>query len=394
MFKLEEPVEKKFSSFDETLSFVSEEKERLIRIPISGLWKEGARFYGDGRFGSGSTIFKLNPYGFLAICKLTGVSDDTLHRLKTPELASVILNDLLNRVIDTNERNRSQIVLDEQTGTIIGIVSDKYIGYSNDAFLKDILCCLDETNTGTLFPMTGDFIFKEAYSINSRLFLRLVSRTVRGVISGRGGTGKDVSEIGVELSNSMAGGHAVRLCWFVFRLICANGLVARVGGGAGRVVHAGVEKNFRNRLTTSTHGLFASLIKAKRMIENLGSVQFDPVKLAKHANLEALFSIVPNRDLKKEAFERAKNKDYSSLSKRERETQRNSDAIAALPFCLGNAETLRVFRSYWRDKPSMYDFVNIFTEHAKGLPNGQKIEAESRAGSLAAWVAENKRKFA
>jgi hypothetical protein len=153
MFKLEEPVEKKFSSFDETLSFVSEEKERLIRIPISGLWKEGARFYGDGRFGSGSTIFKLNLYGFLAICKLTGVSDDTLHRLKTPELASVVLNDLLNRVIDTNERNRSQIVLDEQTGTIIGIVSDKYIGYSNDAFLKDILCCLDETNTGTLFPM-------------------------------------------------------------------------------------------------------------------------------------------------------------------------------------------------------------------------------------------------
>jgi hypothetical protein len=41
----------------------------------------------------------------------------------------------------------------------------------------------------------------------------LVSRTVKGEISGRGGAGKDVSEIGVEVSNSMAGGHAVRLCW-------------------------------------------------------------------------------------------------------------------------------------------------------------------------------------
>ena len=42
----------------------------------------------------------------------------------------------------------------------------------------------------------------------------------------------------------------------------------------------------------------------------------------------------------------------------------------------------------------MYDFVNIFTEHAKGLPDGQKIDVESKAGSLASWIAENKRKFA
>ena len=40
-------------------------------------------------------------------------------------------------------------------------------------------------------------------------------------------------------------------------------------------------------------------------------IQFDPLKLAKYANLEALFSIVPDRDLKKEAFEQAKIKDYS-----------------------------------------------------------------------------------
>jgi hypothetical protein len=42
----------------------------------------------------------------------------------------------------------------------------------------------------------------------------------------------------------------------------------------------------------------------------------------------------------------------------------------------------------------MYDFLNVFTEYAKGLPNGQKIEVESRAGSLASWIAENKRRFA
>jgi hypothetical protein len=345
-------------------------------------------------FGSGSNIYKINPYGFTGICKLAGVSDETLHRIKTPNLASTVLNDLLDLVIETNERRKSQVVVDEEAGTIIGIVSEKYVGYSNDSFLKDILCCLDRKNTGNLFPTTGEFVFKEAYSINSRLFLRLVSRTVKGEISGRGGAGKDVSEIGVEVSNSMAGGHAVRLCWFVFRLICANGLVARVGGVEGRVVHAGVEESFRNRLYSSTHGLFANLGKAKRMIENLASVQFDPVKLAKYADLEALFSIVPNRDLKEESLKRVNNRNYNLLPQGEQKIQRMSDAIAALPFCLGNSDSLKVFRSYWRDKPSMYDFLNIFTEHAQALPNGQKIEVESRAGSLASWIADNKRKFA
>ena len=71
-----------------------------------------------------------------------------------------------------------------------------------------------------------------------------------------------------------------------------------------------------------------------------------------------------------------------------------ADAIAALPICLGGEEAVRVFRSPMRDNASMYDFVNIFTEHAKGLPDGQKIDVETKAGSLASWIAENKRKFA
>jgi hypothetical protein len=37
MFNLEDVVEEKFSSFDETLAFVSAEKRRIVRLPISGL---------------------------------------------------------------------------------------------------------------------------------------------------------------------------------------------------------------------------------------------------------------------------------------------------------------------------------------------------------------------
>jgi hypothetical protein len=395
MFDLEKTVEKRFGSFDETLAFVSEEKKRIVRIPISGLWKEGARFYEDGKFGKGSKFFKFNAYGFQAICNMTGVSEQTLTRLQTPGFASTVLNDLMGGVLSANRTAKSaEIILDEDKGAVIGVVSEKYVGYSNDAFLRDVLICLDEDNNGALFPSTSDFAFKVAYSINSRLFLRLVSKSVKGVVFGPGGTGKDVSEIGVELSNSMAGGHAVRLSWFVFRLICANGLVAQVAGSEGRIVHLGAEESFRERLYASGKGLFASLGRTKRMIENLASIQFDPVGLAKHADLKTLFSIIPDRDLKKEALGRTNGKAYGAPLKRDGEIARMADAIAALPFCLGGHEALRVFRSRLRDNASMYDFVNIFTEHAKHLPDRQKIDVETKAGSLASWIVENKRKFA
>jgi hypothetical protein len=335
----------------------------------------------------------LNNYGFQAVC-IVGVSDQTLLRLGTPELASSVLNDLLSGSLEREKKTeRAEIVCDEETKSVIGVVSNKYIGYSNDTFVRDVLICLDEGNNGALFPDTGDLLFKEAYSINSRLFLRLASKSVKGVVSGSGGTGDDVSEIGVEVSNSMAGGHAVRLSWFVFRLICANGLIRKVGGNQGRVIHSGVEEGFRKRLYASTTGLLRSLGKAKRMIENLGSIPFKAQSLARHADLKLLFSIIPDRDLRVEALNQTKNRAYSETLKGTREIERLSDAISALPYCLGGPEALSVFRSRWRDGASMYDFINIFTEHAKTLSNGKKIEAESRAGELAGWIAQNKRKF-
>lgn len=210
MFSLEDEVEEKFGSFDETLAFVSEEKRRIVRLPLFGLWKSGARFQDDGSFGNKGTSFKFNNYGFQAICNLVGVSDQTLQRLTTPQLTASVLNDLISSSLEREQKTASaEIVCDEEKKNAIGIVSKKYVGYSNDGFLRDVLICLDEKNDGALFPSTGDFVFKEAYSINSRLFLRLNTRSVKGIVSGRGGSEDDVSEIEVEVSNSMAGGHAV-----------------------------------------------------------------------------------------------------------------------------------------------------------------------------------------
>ena len=64
-----------------------------------------------------------------------------------------------------------------------------------------------------------------------------------------------------------AGGHAVRLAYFIHRLICANGLVAQVAGGRGRLVHSGDPKKFRQRLHEKANGVLAGIQTAKTMIE-------------------------------------------------------------------------------------------------------------------------------
>jgi hypothetical protein len=50
----------------------------------------------------------------------------------------------------------------------------------------------------------------------------------------------------------------------------------------------------------------------------LASIPFDPTGLAKHADLEALFSIIPDRDLKEELLQKTVRKDYDVLPKRNR----------------------------------------------------------------------------
>jgi hypothetical protein len=229
MFNFQPITEERFATFDQVLAFVSEEKRRIVRIPLKGFWDGGARFIEDGKLGTGSTAFDFNEYGLQALCNLVGVSSQTLHRLQKAELASDVLNDLLCKEIESEEKAaKADIIVDEEIGSVIGVVSNKYLGYSNDAFLRDLLVSLDEKNNGALFPDTGKFGFREAYSINSQLFVRMASKTVRGIIKGYDRQSDDVSEIGVELSNTMAGGRAVRLSWFVYRLICANGLVSPV----------------------------------------------------------------------------------------------------------------------------------------------------------------------
>jgi len=394
-FAVKESRQEHFEDIWDTINFASEEQERVYRLPLSTYLKQGARFTNDSVFGNTGEGFCVNEYGFDALCRLVGVNPYFLMRLQEQELASRILNDVLLSGDTSRPLKNLELVCDEETKQIIGIVSDKYVGYSNRTFLDDVLSTLDFCTTQkSLFPETGNFDFLEAYSVNTRLFVRIKSKHVVGTVKGRGGQGEDRSEIGLEFSNSMAGGHAVRLAYFVHRLICANGLIAKVASADGRLVHSGDENRFREKLRQNTKSLMGRLENTKEMIETLGAIPFDAEILAKNYQLKDILAIIADAEQREDVKGKLVDKRFSDIDDNEaREIARNAYKIYQLPRLIGGPEAQSVFRSLWRDNATMYDFVNIFTALAQKFDYAKRIQTEEKAGDLANWITWNKKKF-
>ena len=73
--------------------------------------------------------------------------------------------------------------------------------------------------------------------------------------------------------------------------------------------------------------------------------------------------------------------------------QSRSYLIGLIPPHFGGADSGKVFDSSFRDKTTVFDFVNVFTEYAKTQRPARKLEIEERAGTLAKHIADNARKF-
>ncbi len=386
----------RFGHFDEVLTFVAAEEKRTFRLPLKGFLGRGAKIIEDSGIGIEGQQFRFNDYSFKALCNLVGTSPDFLFKLKSEGLATDVLNDVIAAGQTTRRLGNLEIVCDDENKQVVGFVSNRYMSYSNQSFLNDVLRRLDpKINEATLSPTLGGFKFGEAYTINTQLYLRITSENVTGTVRGIGGTGDDVSTIGFQASNSMAGGHALRFAYYVHRLICANGLTAPVSRGIGRITHTGSEVKFCERLSNALDDLVGGLTAAKRMVETLGGLNFDSQKLVKAVDLRELFNIIPNMNLKQECESNIPQDAYDKITdSEERKLKKAILAIEAIPKVIGNNEARQVFSSHWRSSASMYDLINIFTAHAKTLTPPERLQAEERAGIMADWIASNKRKFA
>ena len=129
MFKLQPIFEEKFTSFEKVLGFVAEERKRISRVPLKGMWAAGARFHEDEYFGGNGKGIKFNEYSLNSISQSLGINADVIQNLKRKNLASDILNDLMETHFKAQGKSSSsELVYDEHTGIALGNVSEKYVG--------------------------------------------------------------------------------------------------------------------------------------------------------------------------------------------------------------------------------------------------------------------------
>jgi hypothetical protein len=392
-FTHEPIVEKTFQELDEVISWAEDEQKHLVRVPIYGILEYGGQFLDDEYFGDDHTAFQFNQSGIRSFCSIIGMRLGTLELLERQNLATDVLNDLLAQQGIQEKFKTLEFIIDESKNVILGIVSNSYVGYSNFQLLQDIKNLIKPKGQQvSLFPQEGDFVFKGAYSVNTRMSLRFTMKKKVGVVKGLGGEGVDETELGFQLKNSMVGDSSVNINFFLHRKICANGLVSPAGSSVNRVFHSGKEENFSKRLENAFGEITRRIGKAGKMIEDLGCLEFNPELLARTDRSEMIFDILQgSKGQIVDAYSIPNT--HREGNKGENKIQREAEIISHIPDVYGGELSGRVFKTNLRNNASMFDFVNIFTEYAKKLNPAKKIEAEEKAGVLADWVAKNKRKF-
>ncbi|MBF0232770.1 MAG: DUF932 domain-containing protein, partial [Desulfamplus sp.] len=271
-----------------------------------------------------------------------------------------------------------------------------YIGYSNYQLMEDIEPLLyPKEKEMALFPEEKNFTLNESYSINTQLSLRFTMKKEVGVIKGRGEDGKDITKLGFQFKNSMVGDSSVNLNFFLHRMICANGLVAPAGSAVNRIFHSGKQEKFSKRVENAFGEITNRIGQAGKMIEQLGALEFNPTILATTNLSDMIFDIIQGSKgaIISEYEIPSTPRKVDKKEKIDKKILRESQIIEHIPKMYAGEYSRRVFDSYWRENASMFDFINIFTEHAKDLTPRKKIEVQEKSGLLGDWIAKNKRKF-
>ena len=392
-FLCEPIVETRFKSLKDVDGWISDNEDQLERVSIANWIERGARFFDDEYFGDEDRFLRFNQNGIRVLLQKLGLRFDILQRVERSGLISDLLNDLMVQQDMMERFEDHEFVVNTRSDTVLGAVSKSYVFYSNLDFLQDIQDLLSGGQIA-FFPKDslGRFRYINGFSVNTQLFLRFILRVESGRVTGSGGEGEDVSEIGIQFKNSMVGDAAVSIQYFVNRLLCANGLIVPTGKSQARVFHSGKRQNFVKRLERSFREVERKIGSTATAIKSLMAIDFDPESLVRTKMTPKVFDIIPGSRSRIMAEHRIPKRQKTRMTLAER-TEYEASIIDHIPKTFAGKYAGRVFNSPYRTNATMFDFINIFTEYAQTQPIHRQLDMEERAGVLADQIVKNKRKF-
>lgn len=386
-----EPDETKtFDKFDALCEYAGKEKVRLRRLPLPELLQEGASFYDDHSFGSPSRTLQFTNEGIRSLCHALHVPFTLVTSLEKSGLATDVLNDVLRRADSLATLQDLEFATDSERNLIVGTVSRSYVTYSNRDLLRDLETVAKPPAGNARTPLT----FETAIVTNTHLRARFCSTLEAGVVRGKGGSAPDRAIIGFQFVNSMVGDTAVRVDFYLHRLICANGIIAPVSHTQNVVFHSGKERTFLARLDERFSAIVRGIGRIQELWQGLADIPFNPHALARTGCTSDILDLFPeHRDTLRQYGADADIPD--ELSREEKRLRREAVTLAAIPKVLASGDSARVFQSCWRDNQTLFDFINLFTEKAQEYsdPN-RRIQVEENAGRLADRLFQNRKKLA
>lgn len=387
-----EPIEeKKLESLKEVNDWINDTQSNLKRVPVAGIIQNQAIFKDDEYFGDGDVMFRFNEHSISSFCQRLGFRVDYLNMIEAPLLTSQVLNDLIQQQPIREKLKNEEFVIDTSKNLIVGIVSQSYVGYSNKQFLFDIDNYFKQNKD-------NDLKFDHAYGFNTELTIRYLSEKIHADINGPNGKATDRSTLGLELRNSMVRTFAVSINYFILRLICTNGMMVPAGRSINRIYHSGNSYSFNQRLQKRFDEVMRKIDDIKNMLEKLGNIPFNANQLAGNSTAnQSIFNIIPA--LKQTICDKEKMyfrypSDITEERKQTMKLEHDANIITLIPKHYGGEQSGRVFKSSLRNSVTMFDFLNVFTEHAKNCESfSQQLQIEERTGALAKYISDNAKKF-
>lgn len=370
-------------------SCAENEKQSLQRLSLHKLLQRGAHFYDDHSFGMTGEGLQFNEEGLHAFCRLLRVPFSLTTSIEREGLSTELLNDVLGRSTTQHELENHDLVTDLRTGVIVGVVSSSYVTYSNRDLLEDLDGLVERSGVDGRPKLS----FESGYLLNTKLRVRFRTELQAGIVRGRGGTAEDKTIIGFQFVNSMTGDTAIRIDFYLHRLLCANGIVAPVNQTESVVFHSGREANFLNRLDRRFQAVSRGMENVLKLWQQLANINFDPHLLAKAGFTSDILDLC--REHRDDLRKVGSDLDLpDEMPREEKRLRRETAVIDAIPSLLATGASARVFQSHWRDNKTLFDFVNLFTERAKERDDlVRRIEMEEGAGMLADRLFKHRQKL-
>lgn len=287
-FKYDVVEPKSFETLIDLKDFIQKTDSKIEKLPLGNLLRDQAMFFDDARFGSSNRNYGFTEHSFKAICQHFAVPGGLIEGIAKEGLASDLLNDFMKNNKGRQDISNTHLIVDNAQLKILGIVSGSYVYYSNHEFINMV-----EDFLGDWDAKESNVQLESAHYYNTRLYVRLITNIEAGVITGKGGKKKDITRIGLHLTNSMVGDLPVRIAYFLFRLLCANGLVAKITESVAMVKHSGYRESFDVRFNDRVTSLLQEAKQVTEFLNTLAKLPFDPARLVKAGFGDALLDILP-----------------------------------------------------------------------------------------------------